>query len=105
MTTTSCQDINDENKYTVIMLLIGQPSIINKKSLTKDLKSINKKCCTISQTFKLQNYFSLKYDTSLALHANVVYLSEGSCNKNQTYIGKTRLQYICFGKQSLIDYH
>ena len=46
--------------------------------------------CTIFKTFKLQNYFSLKEEASQALQANVVYLFEGSCDKNQTYIGKTK---------------
>ena len=57
----------------------------------KNLKSINKKCCTIFKTYKVQNYFSLKDETPLALQANVVYLFEGSCDKNQTYIGKTKI--------------
>ena len=60
------------------------------ESLAKNLRSINKKCCTIFKTFKVQNYFSLKDETPLALQANVVYLFEGSCDKNQTYIGKTK---------------
>ena len=55
------------------------------------LKSMNKKCCSIFNTFKVQNYFSLKDETPLALQANVVYLFEGSCDKNQTYIGKTKI--------------
>ena len=46
--------------------------------------------CTIFKTFKVQDYFSLKDETPLALQANVVYLFEGSCDKNQTYIGKKR---------------
>ena len=32
----------------------------------------------------------MKDETPLALQANVVYLSEGFCDKNQTYIGKTK---------------
>ena len=32
----------------------------------------------------------MKDETPLALQANVVYLLEGSCDKNQTYIGKTK---------------
>ena len=55
------------------MPFIGNPSIAFKKSLTKNLKSINKKC-TIFKTFKVQDYFSLKDETPLALQANVVYL-------------------------------
>ena len=89
MATNSCQNMNDEKKYAVIIPFIGHPSIFFKKSLNKNLKSISKKCCTISKTFKIQKYFSLKNETPLALQANVLYLSEGSCDKNQTYIGKT----------------
>ena len=32
----------------------------------------------------------MKDETPLALQANVVYLFEGSCDNNQTYIGKTK---------------
>ena len=88
MTTNSCQNMNDEKKYTVIMPFIGHPSITFKKSLTKNLYSINKNCCT--KTFKVLSYFSLKDETPLALQANVVHLFEGSFDKNQTYIGKTK---------------
>ena len=96
MTTNSCQNMNDIYIYTVIYIhtviipFIGYPSIVFKKSLTKNLKSIKKKCCTISKTFEVQNYFSLKCETPLALQANVVYLFKGSHGKSQTYIGKTK---------------
>ena len=89
MTTNSCQNMNDEKKYTVIILFIGNPSLTFKKSLTKNIKSINKKY-RIFKTFKVQNYFSLKDETPMALQANVVYLFEGSCDENPTYIGKTK---------------
>ena len=85
--------MNDEKKYTVIIPFIGNPSIAFKKSLTKNLKSINKQCCTIFKTFKVQNYFSLKDETPMALLANVIYLFEGSCDKNRTYIGKTKRHF------------
>ena len=91
MTTNSCQNMNDEKKYTVIIPFIGHPSITIKTSLTKNLKCNNKKCCPIFKTFNVQNYFSLKDETPLVLQANVVYLFEGSCDKNQTYIGKTKI--------------
>ena len=90
MTTNSCENKNDEIKYTVIIPFIGHPSITLKKSLAKNLKSINKKCCKICKTFKVQNYFSLKDEIPLDLQANFVYLIEGSCDKNQSYIGKTK---------------
>ena len=81
--------MNHEKKYTVIILFIGHPSITFQKLLSKNLRSLNEKRCAILKTFKVQNYFSLKDETPLALQANVVYLFEGSCDKNQTYIGKT----------------
>ena len=71
----------------IIIQFNGHPSITLKKSFAKNLKSINKKCCTI---FKVQNYFSLKDETPLALQANVIYLFEGSCDKNQAYVGRTK---------------
>ena len=82
--------MNDEKKYIVIIPFIDHPSIIFQKSLTKNLRSISKKCCTIFIIFKVQNYFSLKDETPLALQANVVYLLGASGDKNQTYIGKSK---------------
>ena len=46
--------------------------------------------CTIFKTFKVQNYFSLKNESPLVLQSNVIDLFEGSSDKNQTYIGKTK---------------
>ena len=43
MTTNSCQNMNYEKKYTVIIPFIDHPCITFKKSLKKNLKSINKK--------------------------------------------------------------
>ena len=63
MTTNSLQNMNDEKKYTDIMPFIGNPSVAFKKSFTKNLKSINERCCTIFKTFKVQNNFSLKDET------------------------------------------
>ena len=65
MTTNSGQNMNNEKKYTLIISYIGHQYIIVKKSLTKKLKSINKKCGTIYKTIKVQNYSSLKDETSL----------------------------------------
>ena len=72
MTTNSCRNTNDEKKYTAITPFISYPSIIFKKSLTKNIKSINKIFYTIFKTIKVQNYFSHKDETQLALQANVV---------------------------------
>ena len=47
---------------------------------------------TIYKTPKVQNYSSLKDEAPLALQANVIYLLEFSCGKNQTDIGKTKRQ-------------
>ena len=104
MTTNSCQNMNDEKKYTLIIPFIGHPSMTFKKSLAKNLRSTNKKCCTIFKTFKVQNYFSLKDETPLALQANVVYLFEGSCDKNQTYIGKTKRHLATWVREHFSGY-
>ena len=74
MTTNTCQNMNGEKKYTVIIPFIGHPSITIKKSLKKNLASISVKCCAIIKTFKVQNYFSLKDENPLAIQTNVVYL-------------------------------
>ena len=90
MTTNSCQNMNDEKKYTFIIPFIGHPSMTFQKLLGTFFISINKICCSIFKTFKVQDYFSMKDETPLALQANVVYLFEGYCDENQTYIGKTK---------------
>ena len=81
------------SKLKDIFHMIGYPNEIFdnhvKKFLSEKLMTTNKKCCTIFETFNFQNYFSLKDETPLALQANV-YLFEGSCAKNLTYIGQTK---------------
>ena len=57
--TISSQNMNDEEKYTVIIPFIGHQSMTFKKSSTNNSKSINKKWCTVNKTIELQNYFSL----------------------------------------------
>ena len=42
MTTNSCQNLNDEKIYTVIIPFIDHPSIALEKSLAKNRRSINK---------------------------------------------------------------
>ena len=89
MTTNSCQNMNEEKKYTAIIPFIGHPSTIFNKSLNINLRSINKYRCTIFKTNSVKNYFSMKDETPLSLRANVVHPFEVSCGKNQIYIGKT----------------
>ena len=43
----------------------------------------------VFKTSRVGSYFSLKDRTPLELRANVVYIFEGSCDRNQSYIGKT----------------
>ena len=69
MTTDIFQKMNDEKKYIVIMPFIGHPSMVFKKSLTKNVKN-NYKKCTIFKTFNVQNSSSLKDETPLVLWAN-----------------------------------
>ena len=71
MTANSCQNMNDEKKYTVIMQFIGHPSIIFKTSLTKNSNGINNKCCTISKTFQVQNLFSLPGSPTSKCHLSL----------------------------------
>ena len=64
--------MNDEKKYTVIPFLTFL-TIYNCQKVKKNVKSINKKC-TIFNTFKVQNYFSLQDETPLDLQVNVIFL-------------------------------
>ena len=57
MTTNSCQNMNDENKYTVIIPFIGQPSITFKKSLKKTQKEHKKNYVQYFQHFKFKTTF------------------------------------------------
>ena len=42
MTSNSCQNMNDEKKYTLILPFNGHPSIAFKQSLAKNLKALIK---------------------------------------------------------------
>ena len=53
--------------------------------------------------FNVQNYFSLKDETPLALQENDVYLSEGSFGKNQTYVGKIKRHLATRVKEHLSE--
>ena len=46
----------------------------------------------------------MKDETQLALQANVVYLFEGSCDKNQTYIGKTKRHLATRVRENFSEY-
>ena len=47
----------------------------------------NLKISPIYKTFKVVNYFQLKFKTPVALCSNVVYKFLCSCDTNKTYIG------------------
>ena len=57
MTTTSCQNMNDEKKYTVAMPFIGHPSIILIGSSTKNLKCISKNVVQYIENLKFKITF------------------------------------------------
>lgn len=97
------QDKDDDSKYMITIPFIGHPSLNFKRSLTKHFRGINKKCIIVFKTFKVSNYFSLKDKTPMTLKANVIYSFEGSCDKNQTYIGKTKRHLATRVKEHLSD--
>ena len=47
--------------------------------------------------FKVSNYSSLKDVTPLTLNDNVVHYLKGSCDKTQSYIGKTKNTFCSEG--------
>ena len=72
------------------MPYVGNASSGLKKDLITQFKGINYHCNANFRSFKASNYYSLKDLTPLTLRANVVYCSKGSCDKTQSYIGKTK---------------
>ena len=57
MTTNNCQNMNEENKYTVIIPFIGHLSMTITKSLAKNLRSINKNVVQYSKHLKFKTTF------------------------------------------------
>ena len=54
----------------------------------------NLKISPVHKTFKVANYFQLKYKTPVALCSNVVYKFSCSCDTNKTYIGMSSRHLI-----------
>ena len=60
MTTNSCQNMNDETKYTVIIPFTGYTSMTFKNSPTRNLKSINKDVVQYLRHLKFKTTFLQK---------------------------------------------
>ena len=69
---------------------VGNASLVFKKALVTQFKTINYHCNVSFRTFKVSSYSSLKDVTPLTLRVNVVHCCRGSCDKTQSYIGRTK---------------
>ena len=81
--------MKNENNRCITLPYVGNASLVFKKSLITQFERIDYHCNVNFILFNVSNYFSLKDVTPLALRANVVYCLKGSCDKSQSYIGKT----------------
>ena len=84
----------DEDELGVVRLIyclpyFGQPSIDFRKKLIKLTKGFNLNLRVVYTTSKVSGYFSLKDKTPTELIAKCVYKFTCSCDKNNSYIGKT----------------
>ena len=88
---TQNSKIKEDRVETIFFIpYIGLPSIIFNQKLKELFKKYD--CIDIRvvfTSFKVKNYFSLKYHTPLPLLANVVYKFKCLRDENNTYIGKT----------------
>ena len=71
-------------------IAICRQSVIRfQEALIIQFKRIN--YCNINfRSFNVSNYFSLKNVTALSLKADVVHCPKVSCDKTQSYIGRTK---------------
>ena len=72
------------------MSTICRPSIYFKKRLVSIYRSVGINVRVVFRSFRVGRYFSLKSPTPFALRARVIYKFTGSCDRNISYIGKTK---------------
>ena len=87
------QNISFENCFCIPYL--GKESHHFANRLSALIKNkYNLKISPIYKTFKVVNYFQLKFKTLVALCSNVVYKFSCSCDTNKTYIGMSSRHLI-----------
>ena len=84
-------DEDDEKFYILIIPFVGSPSLLFKKRITSIFKEhLKVKIKCVFESFKVKNYFSLKYKTPACLLSNVVYKYTCQCDTGVSYIGETK---------------
>ena len=84
-------DLNEDSHPSVMSVpYFAHISVTFKKQLRASLKHSSVVTRFVFKSFRVGNYFSLKDRTPLSLRANVVYQFQCSCDKNASYIGKTK---------------
>ena len=82
---------NDDFKsYSLCIPYVGHASFNFRKQILSLSRNLGIKTRVVFKSFRVGNYFSLKDSTPLGLRANVVYQFNCSCDKNISYIGKTK---------------
>lgn len=81
-----------DSEYLPIICLpyVGHPSLHFKKRLVSIYRSVGINVRVVFKSFRVGRYFSLKSPTPFALKAKVIYKFTGSCDRNISYIGKTK---------------
>ena len=80
------------HKYAPVITLpyTGYPSINFRKRLLSIFRSVEVDVKVVFKSFRVGRYFSLKSATPVALKAKVIYKFQSSCDRNLSYIGKTK---------------
>lgn len=79
-------------EYTPIITIpyTGYPSLNFKKRLLSIFRSVGVNVKITFRSFRVGRYFSLKSATPVNLVAKVIYKFQSSCDRNMSYIGKTK---------------
>ena len=90
MNTNRIVSVDQEFIPIICLPYTGYPSINFRKRLTSIFRSAGVNVKVIFRSFRVKNCFSLKSRTPVGLRAKVVYKFQCSCDKNMSYIGKTK---------------
>ena len=99
----SCEKKEEADGLSFVLCIPYFSHISNnfKKQLRSLLNKSSVDSRIVFKSFRVGSYFSLKNRTPLSLRANVVYHFQCSCDKNLSYIGKTKRHLAVRAKEHL----
>ena len=92
---------SEEKQYVICIPYVGHASDNFKRRILSIFRDLDIKTRVVYKSFRVGNYFSLKNVTPLELRAKVVYHFECSCDRSNSYIGKTKRHLAIRTKEHL----